>query len=151
MWVCQGVTLVDNVDGGEELLLTDVRSLLCSHWKLNIFHSEFVYNIWLWKRTGLLMVLLPLFVQLYCDTLFPVRSVLSACVSTGGLRCPGLHSWGEDDRVQTDRKSNALWKHEVQTETQRGAGWCVSTEGRESLPPSLKFTPVLLFLALSFS
>lgn len=37
MWVCQGVTLVDNVDGGEELLLTDVRSLLCSHWKLLSF------------------------------------------------------------------------------------------------------------------
>lgn len=37
------------------------------------------------------MVLLPLFVQLYCDTLFPVRSVLSARVSTGGLQCvPGF-------------------------------------------------------------
>lgn len=38
VWVCQGVTVVDNMDDGEELLLTDVGRLWFSHvWIHSLF------------------------------------------------------------------------------------------------------------------
>lgn len=94
-----------------------------------------------------------------CNSVVELLSVLSlslsslcTCVSTGHIWCPGLHSWGEDECVQADWRHNALRHHEVQTETQRGAGWCGFHWGYKSpLYFSLSFWSLIFFNLLMFS
>lgn len=150
MWVCQGVTLVDNVDDGEELLLTDVRSLLCSHWKLLSFIQSLYQHLVMqtyWPVDGA--------VASFCTALLWYSVPCTLCSL---LVCPQEDS---DALGFTPEEKMSVYKligsvmhfgnMKLKQKPREEQADVDSTEGRESLPPSLKPTPVLLLLALSFS